>query len=234
MTLIHENMSRGRTNTGWLDSFHTFSFGGFQDPTRMGFGALRVINEDRIAPGSGFSEHGHADMDILTIVLSGQLEHRDTLGNVATIAPGEAQLMYAGSGVRHSEMNASADAPAHFLQIWLIPDVRNGLPTYQQAPLPVEDDMTGGWQVLAAGGDAKAPLRLSSDTRLLIANVTEGTRLPVPSSPERLTFVHIIEGLAMVDGERLSSGDGIQLGTGSIPDIEWVTDGKVLLFDMHR
>jgi hypothetical protein len=234
MTLIHENMSRGHTNTGWLNSFHTFSFGGFQDPTRMGFGALRVINEDWIAPGSGFSEHGHADMDILTIVLSGELEHRDTLGNVTTIAPGEVQLMYAGSGVRHSEMNASADAPAHFLQIWLIPEVRNGRPTYQQAPLPAGVSAHGEWQLVAGGGDTKAPLRLSSDTRLLIANVTEGTRLPVPSSPERLTFVHIIEGLAMVDGERLSSGDGIQLGTGSIPDIEWVTDGKVLLFDMHR
>lgn len=233
MTLIHENMSRGHTNTGWLDSFHTFSFGGFQDPTRMGFGALRVINEDRIAPGSGFSEHGHADMDILTIVLSGRLEHRDTMGNTVTIAPGEAQLMYAGSGVRHSEMNASSEDAAHFLQIWLIPDVRGQAPSYQQAALP--DRATGaGWQLLAAGGDAKVPLRLNSDTRLLMADVAEGERLPVPAQAGRLTFLHIIEGLAMVDGERLSSGDGIQLGSDTIPDLEWITDGKALLFDMHR
>lgn len=232
MTLIHENMNRGRTNMGWLDSFHTFSFGGFQDPTRMGFGSLRVINEDRIVPGSGFSEHGHADMDILTIVLSGRLEHRDTLGNSVTISPGEAQLMYAGTGVRHSEMNASSEDPAHFLQIWLIPDVRGAAPDYQQAALPLRN--TGaGWQLLASGGDQPAPLRLNSDTRLFMADMAEGDSLQVPAQAGRLTFLHVIEGLAMVDGERLSSGDGIQVGADAIPDLEWITDGKALLFDLH-
>lgn len=233
MTLIHENMNRGRTNMGWLDSFHTFSFGGFQDPTRMGFGALRVINEDRIVPGSGFSEHAHADMDIMTIVLSGKLEHRDTLGNTVTISPGEAQLMYAGTGVRHSEMNASTDEAAHFLQIWLIPDVRGEAPNYQQAALP-QRRSGAGWQLLASGADQEAALKLNSDTRLLMAEMAEGERLDVPTREGRLTFLHIIEGLAMVDGERLSSGDGIQLGADAISDLEWITDGKALLFDMHR
>ncbi|SIQ86476.1 hypothetical protein SAMN05880590_10854 [Rhizobium sp. RU35A] len=233
MTLIHENMSRGHTDTGWLNSYHTFSFGGFKDPTRMGFGALRVINEDRIAPGSGFSEHGHADMDILTLVLSGRLRHADTLGNTVTIAPGEAQLMHAGSGVRHSEMNASAKEPAHFLQIWLIPEARDLPPRYQQASLP-DAATSRDWTTIAAPVGAGAPLELYSETRLSLARPAAGDRLTIPQHPGRLTFLHIIEGLAMVDGERLTGGDGIQLGADALPDLEWITDGQALLFDMRR
>lgn len=233
MTLIHENMSRGHTDTGWLNSYHTFSFGGFQDPTRMGFASLRVINEDRIAPGSGFSEHGHQDMDILTMVLSGMLKHKDTLGNTVTIAPGEAQLMSAGTGVRHSEMNASSSQPAHFLQIWLMPDHRGGTPRYQQVSLP---DMEGGdgWTLIAAAPGKGAPLELNSDTRLLMAHPREGERLAIPREMGRQVFLHIVEGLAMLDGERLSGGDGIQMGQDDLPDLEWITDGKALLFDMRR
>lgn len=233
MTLIHDNMSRGHTDTGWLKSDHTFSFGGFQDPTRMGFGSLRVINEDRIAPGSGFSEHAHQDMDILTIVLSGKLEHRDTLGNTVTISPGEAQLMYAGRGIRHAEMNASEQKPAHFLQIWLIPDRSSGEPAYQQVPLPQADD-TGGLSLLASGTPgSEAPLHLHSDSRVFLARPREGTRMAIPQEPGRLVYVHIVEGLAFLDGERLSSGDGIQLGRDRLPELEWMTDGTVLVFDMH-
>ncbi|MBT9369862.1 pirin-like bicupin family protein [Rhizobium sp. CSW-27] len=233
MTLIHENMSRGHTDTGWLNSYHTFSFGGFQDPTRMGFGALRVINEDRIAPGSGFSEHGHADMDILTLVLAGKLRHKDTLGNTVTIAPGEAQLMHAGSGVRHSEMNASSKEPAHFLQIWLIPDTRGLAPRYQQARLP--DAMASrDWVEVAGPAGGGASLELCSDARLSLAQPHAGDRMRVPHQPGRLTFLHIIEGLAMMDGERLVGGDGVQLGADALPDLDWITDGKALLFDMRR
>ncbi|WP_234906008.1 pirin family protein [Affinirhizobium pseudoryzae] len=233
MTLIHESMSRGHTNTGWLNSYHTFSFGGFQDPTRMGFAALRVINEDRIAPGSGFSEHGHQDMDILTMVLSGKLLHKDTLGNVVTIAPGEAQLMYAGTGVRHSEMNASASDAAHFLQIWLIPDQRGGAPRYQQVRLP-DIEASRKWTLIAAGAGSGAPLELTSDTRLLMAHPREGDRLSIPRQTGRQVFLHIVEGLAMLDGERLAGGDGIQMGSDELPNLEWITDGKALLFDMRR
>jgi quercetin 2,3-dioxygenase len=233
MTLIHENMSRGHTDTGWLNSYHTFSFGGFQDPTRMGFGALRVINEDRVAPGAGFSEHAHADMDIMTIVLSGTLRHQDTLGNVVTISPGEAQLMYAGDGLRHSEMNASGSESAHFLQIWLIPDERGGQPSYQQAALAVSEGRPG-WTLLASGADGTASLRLHSDTGVFYAEMEEGDTLAIPQAHGRLTYVHIIEGLAMLDGERLSSGDGLQMTGDSLPALEWVTQGRALLFDMHR
>jgi redox-sensitive bicupin YhaK (pirin superfamily) len=232
MTLIHENTNRGHTDTGWLKSDHTFSFGGFQDPTRMGYGALRVINEDRIAPGSGFSEHGHADMDIMTIVLSGTLAHKDTLGNQVTISPGQVQLMYAGSGVRHSEMNASGKNPAHFLQIWLIPDITGGAPSYQQAAIPPAAG--GDWTLIASGEADGTALHLNSDTQVSIAAPDAGARTPIPVLPGRKTFVHIIEGLAMIEGERLAGGDGLQVGDEALPDIEWVTEGRALLFDMHR
>jgi quercetin 2,3-dioxygenase len=232
MILIHEGMNRGHTVTGWLDSYHSFSFGGFQDPTRMGYGALRVINEDRIVPGSGFGEHSHADMDILTIVLSGELRHQDTLGNVTAIVPGEVQLMSAGSGIRHSEMNASNEVPAHFLQIWLIPDVPGGEPSYQQAALPARET-ADGWQLLASGNPHEATLRLHSDSRVLIAYPGEGAKLHVPVGANRKTFVHIIDGLAMADGERLGAGDALQISNEEVPDLQWVTEGQVLLFDMQ-
>jgi quercetin 2,3-dioxygenase len=231
MILIHEGQNRGHTHMGWLDSYHTFSFGGFQDPTRMGYAALRVINEDRIVPGSGFGEHAHADMDIITLVLSGQLQHKDTLGNVATVSPGEVQLMSAGSGIRHSEMNASDVNPAHFLQIWMIPDKTGGAPTYQQAPLPIADE-AGSWQLLAAGEGQDAPVHLLSDSRIWIASPREGAHMAVPSAADRKMFLHIIAGLANVDGERLGSGDALQIGHETMSDLQWLTDGQALLFDM--
>lgn len=233
MILIHEGGNRGHTDMGWLESDHTFSFGGFQDPTRMGYAALRVINEDRIAPGSGFSQHAHKDMDILTLVLSGALKHEDTLGNVATIAPGEVQLMSAGSGIRHSEMNASQSNAAHFLQIWLIPDRFGGAPTYQQAPLQARDRATD-WTLLASGTDENAPLTLLSDSHVSITYPREGMATSVPQTRGRVSFVQIVEGVAMVEGERLGSGDGLQIGDEDMPDLTWLTDGQAILFDMRR
>ncbi|PVB59881.1 pirin-like bicupin family protein [Labrenzia sp. 011] len=231
MTLIHENMSRGHTTTGWLDSFHTFSFGNFRDPSRMGYAALRVINEDRIIPGAGFAEHGHEDMDILTLVLSGSLRHTDTIGNEIILAPGEVQLMSAGSGIRHAEMNASDTQPAHFLQIWLIPDARGGTPAYQQATLPLGGD-ADSWALLASGAPEQAPLRLLSDTRIYIAAPQAGSTMMVPVSSGRRTFIHVVQGLATLASERISSGDGLQIGSEEMSGLTWLTDGQVLLFDM--
>jgi quercetin 2,3-dioxygenase len=233
MILIHENMSRGRTKKGWLDSFHTFSFGGFQDPTRMGFGPLRVINEDWVAPGSGFSEHPHDNMDILTMVLQGKIEHRDTMGNVSIIAPGEMQLMSAGTGLRHSEMNASDSETAHVLQIWLIPEVFNRKPSYQHIRLP-EPDEARDWTLIASGEPGEAPLPLLSASRLSIAHPKDGDRSSIPVSPDRLAFIHIVEGLAKIGDEELRTGDGLQIADTAVPEIEWLTDGKALLFDMPR
>ncbi|KXF75582.1 hypothetical protein ATN84_16410 [Paramesorhizobium deserti] len=233
MILIHENMSRGRTKKGWLDSYHTFSFGGFQDPTRMGFGPLRVINEDWVAPGSGFSEHGHDNMDILTMVLQGKLEHRDTMGNVSTIAPGEMQLMSAGTGLRHSEMNASETETAHFLQIWLIPDVLNQAPDYQHIRLP-EAEEARDWTLITSGQPGDALLSLLSDSRISIAHPKDGDRSSIPVAAGRLVFVQIVEGLAKIGDESLRTGDGLQIADTAVPEIEWLTDGKALLFDMPR
>lgn len=233
MILIHEAMNRGRTDMGWLKSEHSFSFGGFLDPTRMGYANLRVINEDRIVPGSGFGEHAHQDMDILTLVLSGKLKHEDTLGNITAIAPGEVQVMSAGSGIHHSEMNASDIEAAHFLQIWLIPDTQGGAPTYQQTALPVQDQARD-WTVIASGRTEDGALRLLSDTQVSIAFPREGMTTSIPKQAGRLYFLHIVKGLAMVDGERLGAGDGVQIGAEDMPDLQWITDGEALLFDMHR
>ncbi|WP_176084337.1 pirin-like bicupin family protein [Martelella sp. HB161492] len=231
MVLIHDSMHRGHTRQGWLDSFHTFSFGGFADPTRMGYGALRVINEDRIIPGSGFSAHGHDNMDILTLPLSGALRHKDTIGNVTVIRPGEAQLMSAGSGIRHEEMNASDDETAHFLQIWIIPEEFGGAPTYQQIALPEE---TRDWSLFASRDGGKDMLKLISDTAISIAAPQEGDRLTVTPKPGRRRFVQIVEGLATLEGERLNPGTGLQIGTEDIGPIDWVTGGKALLFDLKQ
>lgn len=231
MVLIHENMSRGRTQSGWLDAWHTFSFGGFRDPARMGYAALRVLNEDRVVPGAGFSEHGHSDMDILTMVLSGRLRHTDTLGNEAEIAAGELQLMSAGRGIRHAEMNASGSEPAHVLQIWLIPDTTGGAPTYQQVKLPAPETVRD-WTLLASGKDGEAPLRLLSDTRVSIAAPLAGDATALPLADGRRLFVHLVEGIATVEGERLVAGDGLQVGEEEIGDLLWQTDGRALLFDM--
>jgi len=232
MILIHEAMNRGHTDMGWLKSDHSFSFGGFLDPSRMGYAALRVINEDRIAPGSGFGEHAHSDMDILTLVLSGALRHEDTLGNVATIGVGEVQLMSAGSGLRHSEMNASDTEAAHFLQIWLIPDAKGGAPTYQQAFLP-DRDQAHGWTLLVSGMVEDGRLHLLSDSRVLIAYPREGMTTAIPTTKGRVSFVQIIEGVATVDGERLGAGDGLQIGDEEMPDLHWITDGQAMLFEMR-
>ncbi|TPW27087.1 pirin family protein [Martelella alba] len=231
MVLIHDSMHRGHTRQGWLDSFHTFSFGGFSDPTRMGYGALRVINEDRIIPGSGFSAHGHDNMDILTLPLTGALRHADTLGNSTVIRPGEAQLMSAGSGIRHEEMNASVDGTTHFLQIWIIPEEFDGKPTYQQITLP---EAARGWTRFADRNGGEGILKLISDTKIAVASPLEGDRLAVTPKLGRQHFVQIVEGLATLEGERLNAGTGLQIGTEEIGPIEWVTGGRALLFDLKQ
>ena len=214
---------------GWLDSFHTFSFGGFSDPARMGFGNLRVINEDTVIPGGGFAAHDHRDMDILTLVISGTLRHDDDQGNSTTIAAGEIQGMSAGSGVRHSEVNASNETPAQFLQIWLIPDRRGGASVYHQAKVPV------GGDVLLAGPAAQSPLiPLKSETTLMLRRFAETARLLLPVDQATDRYAHIVDGLAFAEGERVSAGDGLQIPAGEGTELIWATPGAALVFDMPR
>lgn len=225
MIKLHEKATRGRTKTGWLNSFHTFSFGSFNDPTRMGFGNLRVLNEDTIAPGSGFAPHDHRDMDILTIVLSGALEHKDDQGNQSRIGVGEIQLMSAGTGVRHSEFNASPAHSARFLQIWLIPDVFGGQPTYAQASIPL-----GQRTVLAAPQGGLVPLRSGSSVTHL--RFKDGDAFEIPSDPGTLKFLHLVDGMARAEGETLSAGDALQIPAAEGIEMSWTSKGAALLFEM--
>lgn len=226
MIRIHEKATRGRTRNGWLNSYHTFSFGQFSDPSRMGFGNLRVINEDTLIPAGGFAPHDHSEMDILTLVLDGALRHEDDQGNVALIRAGDVQAMSAGTGVRHSEVNASTTEVARFLQIWVIPDETGDTPKYAQAKVPV----TGG--VLLAGPDAQALLPLRSRTRLWLRRFSEGETFGVSGSTD--TFVHLIDGLADAEGERVSAGDGLEVPSSDTLRLSWMTDGAALVFELPK
>lgn len=227
MILIHDKTARGTTRMGWLESQHTFSFGSFHDPKRMGFGALRVINEDRIAPGSGFPAHGHASMDILTYVLEGALRHKDSEGNVSEIAAGQMQLMSAGSGITHSEYNASDSERAHFLQIWMVPDTPGGTPRYAETDVPQTGD------ALLAGGDgSNALLPLRSEAQLALKRADSGAEMAFAAPSDADLFVHVLEGLAEAEGERISAGDGLQMPAGEDTCLTWKTDGAVLVFTL--
>lgn len=229
MIKIHEKASRGSTRSGWLTSDHTFSFGGFNDPTRMGFGNIRVINEDRVIPNAGFSSHEHSDMDILTLVLDGRLRHEDDAGNIAEIGAGEIQHMAAGRGVNHSEWNASDAQTAHFLQIWLLPDATGGTPRYDQAVIP-----TTGDSVLAGPEGSGALMTLGSPTLMHLKRFAEGDNLSLDARSDRLRYVHLLDGLAFAETERVSAGDGMQIPAGLGTSLSWVTDGAALVFDMPR
>lgn len=229
--LIHENMSRGRTRKGWLDSYHTFSFGGFMDPTRMGFGNLRVINEDFIIPGAGFSSHEHHDVDILTMVKTGRVRHEDSLGNIAEIVPGIIQMMRAGTGITHSEINASSEETAHVLQIWIVPKLRGGPPFYDQTQLP---PLSADWAPIASGRPGAAALQLGSDTELAVAFPRDGDMTEIGLASGRQVFLQIVDGIAMIGGERLTAGDGLQAEGEKLPPLHWQTDGCILRFDMGK
>ncbi|MEM7296160.1 MAG: pirin family protein [Pseudomonadota bacterium] len=227
MIKIHEKAARGRTQAGWLDSYHTFSFGGFSDPTRMGFGNLRVINDDTVIPGAGFAAHDHDSMDILTLVTAGHLRHEDDQGNISMIGAGEIQGMSAGSGVRHSEFNASDRDSARFLQIWLIPDEPGGAPSYVQTAVPERGDV-----LLAGPAASGALIPLRSATTLTLRRFAPGGALLLDATPGLHRFVHLLDGLAVAETERVSAGDGLQVPAGETLALSFLTDAAVLVFDM--
>lgn len=244
--LIQGN-SRGRTRIDWLDSRHSFSFGQYHDPERMGFGPLRVINEDFIGPGAGFPAHPHANMEIITIVLDGALAHKDSLGNGSTIRPGDVQMMRAGSGIRHSEFNPSDTEGVHLLQIWLMPHTANAAPAYQQERFAVLDPAAPapeGWQQLIAPmGSGEPGLHILQDARLLAAHLLPGRRLELAPQAGRRYWLQVMAGAVTVKGLQdggtaLVAGDALTLENASgTADIETAsTDGaaKLLLFDLGR
>ena len=231
MITFRDRSARGRTQVGWLDSRHSFSFGGYRDPGQMGFRSLRVINEDRVVPGAGFPTHGHRDMEIVSYVLEGGLSHKDSLGNGSVISPGEMQRMSAGSGIMHSEYNASTNEPVHFLQIWILPD-RTGIPPgYAQKPLDL--DAARGKLVLAAGPDGSgAAVILHQDARIYAARLDAGATVSHDPRPGRGAWLQVARGMVALNDTEMREGDGAAIEGESRIAIEAMTAAEFLLFDL--
>lgn len=226
--------ARGRVQTGWLDSHHTFSFGQYYDPAWMGFGALRVINEDRVAPGAGFPPHRHANMEILSYVLSGTLSHQDSSGGGGVIKPGELQSMSAGHGVEHSEFNASDIEPVHFLQIWLQPDRLNAAPAYAQREA-TPSRIPGRWTLLASPGGSDGSLAIRQQARVYGVQLEAGESVQDTLDPARRYWLHVALGSVVMGERTLTAGDA--LGFVDEPGTLWLTGhsgatADVLLFDL--
>lgn len=231
MIRIRPANRRGHADHGWLKTWHSFSFADYYDPAEMGWGALRVINEDIVAPGEGFPTHGHRDMEIVTVILDGALEHRDSLGNGAVIRPGEVQRMSAGTGVRHSEFNPQPDRATHLLQIWIVPAAAGGAPGYEQRRV----DAGPGWRLLASSDGADGSVRIAQDAVLLRGRIEAGGAVAVlhhALAPGRLAYVHAISGQVAVNGVSLGPGDGARLADEA--ELQFTTDGTgdFLLFDL--
>jgi redox-sensitive bicupin YhaK (pirin superfamily) len=230
MMTLSPAAERGHTDIGWLDSHHTFSFGDYYDPKHMGFRSLRVINDDRVAPGGGFPTHGHADMEIVSYVLEGALEHRDSLGTGSVIRPGDVQRMTAGTGVRHSEFNGSRTEGVHFLQIWIVPDRRGHAPGYEQKSF-TEADRGGRLRLVASRDGREGSVTLHQDVSLYAGVLAEGQRAELALGPGRHAWVHVARGAATVNGRRLGEGDGAALTDQRTVAVDG-HGGEVLVFDL--
>ncbi|HSV47723.1 MAG TPA: pirin family protein [Ramlibacter sp.] len=231
MMTIRKSQDRGHADHGWLKSFHSFSFANYYDPKHMGFGNLRVINEDRIAPGTGFGTHGHRDMEIISYVLSGELAHKDTLGNVKAIPPGDVQRMSAGTGVQHSEFNHAPDQTTHFLQIWIEPNVTGIAPSYEQKTYP-EATKRGRLQLVAAPGGEGGAVAIHADARMYagLFDGAQAARLPIATG--RQAYVHLVRGALQVNGKPLAAGDAAMLRDEPEVVLAGGNGAEVLVFDL--
>lgn len=231
MLTVRKSSDRGFADHGWLKSFHSFSFAGYFDPEHMGFGNLRVINEDRIAPGTGFGTHGHRDMEIISYVLSGELAHKDTLGNVKGIPPGEVQRMSAGRGVMHSEFNHAEDRTTHFLQIWIQPNVTGIEPGYEQKRFP-DEEKRGKLRLVASPDGAEGSVSIHADARLYAGLFDGAEEATLALDPARPVYVHLVRGELSVNGNRLAAGDAAKLKGESRLALSGGKDAEVLVFDL--
>jgi quercetin 2,3-dioxygenase len=231
MLTLRKSQERGYADHGWLKSFHSFSFAGYYDPEHMGFGNLRVINEDRIAPGTGFGTHGHRDMEIISYVLSGELAHKDTLGNVKGIPPGDVQRMSAGRGVMHSEFNHAQDRTTHFLQIWIEPNVTGIEPGYEQKGFP-EADKRGKLRLVASPDGAQGSVLIHADARVHAGLFDGAEQATLALDAKRPVYVHLVRGELDVNGTRLSGGDAAKLQGESQLKLANGKDAEVLVFDL--
>ncbi|HEX5739308.1 MAG TPA: pirin family protein [Hydrogenophaga sp.] len=231
MMKIRRSEARGYADHGWLKSFHSFSFADYFDPAWMGWGNLRVINEDRIAPGTGFGTHGHRDMEIISYVLQGNLAHKDSMGNVKGIPPGDVQRMSAGTGVRHSEFNHAPDQTTHFLQIWIEPNVTGVDPGYEQKSFG-QDQKRGKLRLVASNGGVDGSVHIHADAAMyagLFDGTEEGT---LELDPARKVYVHLVRGEIEVNGNPLKSGDAALLAEESQLNLAKAKDAEVLVFDL--
>lgn len=231
MLTLRRSADRGYADHGWLKSFHSFSFAGYFDPEHMGFGNLRVINEDRIAPGTGFGTHGHRDMEIISYVLSGSLAHKDSMGNGRAIVPGEVQRMSAGRGVMHSEYNHEQKGQTHFLQIWIEPQVSGIEPSYEQKAFPPEDKR-GRLRLVASPDGAQGSVTVNADARLYAGLFDAGEQATLALDPARKTYVHLIRGELSVNGQPLQAGDAAKLVAEGQLQLAQGSDAEVLVFDL--
>lgn len=231
MIALRKSAERGYADHGWLRSFHTFSFAGYYDPRHMGYGPLRVINEDRVDPGEGFGRHPHRDMEIISYVLDGELEHKDSMGNGSVIKPGDIQRMSAGTGVFHSEYNPSPSKPVHFLQIWIEPAEYGIPPSYEQKYFGPEDKR-GKLRLLASPDARDGSVKIHQDACLYATLVDGDDAVAHDLVPGRKAYVHLARGTAVVNGQQLNAGDALKLEGESKVDIAGGSNAEILLFDL--
>ena len=231
MIAFRPAVERGHADHGWLDTRHTFSFASYHDLRHMGFRSLRVINEDRVQPAQGFGTHAHRDMEILTWVLEGALEHKDSMGNGSVIRPGDLQRMSAGTGVTHSEFNPSREAPVHFLQIWLLPRARGLPPGYEQKGFP-QEARRGRLRLIAAGDGREGAVTIHQDADVWTALLQPGESVRHALAPGRYAWLHVARGAVTLNGSTLGAGDGAAVSDEAALEITAAAGAEVLLFDL--
>jgi quercetin 2,3-dioxygenase len=229
---IRRSQDRGTANFGWLDSRHTFSFGEYFDPRHMGFGPLRVINEDRVSPGKGFGTHGHQDMEIISYVLEGALEHKDSIGTGSVIRPGDVQVMSAGTGIRHSEFNPSKTEPVHFLQIWIIPDRESIEPRYEQKSFS-DAEKHGRLRLVGSAKGQHGSVVIHQDVKLFAGRLNVGEQVTHALAPGRTGWLQVVRGAVNMNGHELGVGDGVAIEGEPSLNVSAKTDGsEILVFDL--
>ncbi|MDR6215769.1 pirin family protein [Paracidovorax wautersii] len=231
MLTLRKSQDRGHADHGWLHSYHSFSFAGYYDPLHMGWGNLRVINEDRIAPGTGFGTHGHKDMEIISYVLSGELAHKDSMGNVKAIPPGDVQRMSAGTGVMHSEFNHAQGQTTHFFQIWIEPDRLGVAPGYEQKTFP-DAEKRGHLRLVASPDGAQGSVRINADAAMYAGLFDGGETAALPLDPARKAYVHLVRGALDVNGAALKAGDAALLEGDARLELSGGRDAEVIVFDL--
>jgi redox-sensitive bicupin YhaK (pirin superfamily) len=231
MLTVRKSQERGFADHGWLKSFHSFSFAGYYDPQHMGWGNLRVINEDWIAAAKGFGTHGHRDMEIVTYVLSGSLAHQDSMGNIKAIPPGDVQRMSAGTGVQHSEFNHAPNATTHLLQIWIEPNVTGVVPSYEQKTF-ADSEKQGQLRLVASPDGAQGSVTIHADARLYAGLLDGNHSAQLTLAPNRKSYVHLVRGELDVNGQRLTAGDAALLADETQVSLTHGKDAEVLVFDL--